>query len=157
MGNILHANAKTTPRIRKEIQNATASIAALAKHYKLNPKTVIRWKNTNSVTDKKSGPKVRKSVLTLVEQQAICEVRRCLVPYNNMIKYNNLSIGELWGKYFTGVLRQPRKLEIKSNLKKELLIPLPGNIILAGIPQRNGKAVITLPTNLWAMVEAMPS
>ena len=49
----------------------------------------------------------------------------CIVPYNNMIKYNNLSIGELWDKYFTGVLRQPRKLEIKSEKKKELLIPLP--------------------------------
>ncbi len=38
MGSILHANAKTTPRIRTEIQNATASIAVLAKYYKLNPK-----------------------------------------------------------------------------------------------------------------------
>lgn len=78
MGNILHANAKTTPRIRKEIQNSTASIAVMAKHYKLNQKTIIRWKNTKSITDKKSGPKIRKSVLTQVEQQAICEVRRQL-------------------------------------------------------------------------------
>ena len=33
MGSILHANAKTTPRIRQEIHNSTASIALLAKHY----------------------------------------------------------------------------------------------------------------------------
>ena len=78
MGNILHANAKTTPRVREEIQNATASIAALAKHYNLNPKTIIRWKNAHSTADKKSGPKVRKSVLSFLEQQAICEVRRQL-------------------------------------------------------------------------------
>jgi transposase-like protein len=78
MGSILHANAKTTPRIRKEIQNATASIAVLAKHYNLNPKTIIRWKGADSLGDKKSGPKIRKSVLTQVEQQAICEVRRQL-------------------------------------------------------------------------------
>jgi len=78
MGSILHANAKTTPRIRQEIQNSTASIALLAKHYNLNPKTVIRWKNADSVSDKKSGPKIRKSVLTNLEQQAICEVRRQL-------------------------------------------------------------------------------
>ncbi|NYT28097.1 MAG: hypothetical protein H0A76_09565 [Candidatus Thiodubiliella endoseptemdiera] len=45
MGNILHANAKTTPQIRTKIQNATVSIAILAEHYKLNPKTIIRWKN----------------------------------------------------------------------------------------------------------------
>jgi transposase-like protein len=78
MGNILHANAKTTPRIRAEIQNSEASIAQLAKHYNLNPKTISRWKNANYVVDKKSGPKVRKSVLSTVEQQAICEIRRQL-------------------------------------------------------------------------------
>ena len=78
MGSILHANAKTTPRIRKEIQNATASIAVLAKHYNLNPKTIIKWKNADSTADKKSGPIIRKSVLSQLEQQAICEVRRQL-------------------------------------------------------------------------------
>jgi hypothetical protein len=71
MGSILHANAKTTPRIRQEIQNSTASITLLAKHYNLNHKMVIRWKNADSVSDKKSGPKIRKSVLTSLEQQAI--------------------------------------------------------------------------------------
>jgi transposase-like protein len=86
MGNILHANAKTTPRIRTEIQNATASIAVLAKYYKLNPKTISRWKNTKSTADKKSGPKVRKSVLSSVEQQAICEVRRQLqLPLDDIL------------------------------------------------------------------------
>jgi hypothetical protein len=59
MGNTLHANAKTTPRIRQEIQNSSASIAVLAKHYKLNPKTISRWKNTESMADKKSGLKIR--------------------------------------------------------------------------------------------------
>ena len=44
MGSILHANAKTTPRIRTEIQKSTASIAVLAKHYNLNPKTVAKWR-----------------------------------------------------------------------------------------------------------------
>mgnify|MGYP000344748090 FL=1 len=67
---------KTTPRIRTEIQNSTASIAVLAKHYKLNPKTISHWKNTKSITDKKSASKVRKRVLSAVEQQTICEVRR---------------------------------------------------------------------------------
>ena len=75
---MLHANTKTTPRIRTEIQNATVSSALLAKHYKLNPKTIIRWKNSKSVADKKSGPKVRKSVLSNIQQQAICELRRQL-------------------------------------------------------------------------------
>ncbi|NYT27699.1 MAG: hypothetical protein H0A76_07245 [Candidatus Thiodubiliella endoseptemdiera] len=70
MGNILHANAKTTPRIKTEIQNATASIAVLAERYKLNPKTIIRWKNTLSVADKKSGPKVCNGLINLDTFQA---------------------------------------------------------------------------------------
>ena len=33
MGNILHGGAKTTPKIRKEIQDSHKSIAALARQY----------------------------------------------------------------------------------------------------------------------------
>lgn len=78
MGSILHANAKTTPRIREEIQNSQESILALAERYKLNPKTIIKWKNADSLEDKKSGPKTRLSVLSELEQAAICTVRRHL-------------------------------------------------------------------------------
>lgn len=39
MGSILHSNAKTTPKLRKEIQDSKESIAALAKRLSLNPKT----------------------------------------------------------------------------------------------------------------------
>lgn len=78
MGSILHANAKTTPRIREEIQNSKESILVLAKRYNLNPKTIIKWRHATSVEDKKSGPKIRRSVLTLLEQAAICTVRRHL-------------------------------------------------------------------------------
>ncbi|QRQ82364.1 hypothetical protein [Paralysiella testudinis] len=78
MASILHGNAKTTPRIRKEIQESEESIAALAKKYNINFKTVLYWKHADSVEDKKSGPKTRPSVLTELEQQAICTVRRHL-------------------------------------------------------------------------------
>ena len=78
MGNLLHGGAKTTPRIRKEIQNSDKSIAALARQYGINPKTVRYWKNAGTTADKKSGPKTRVSSLTELEQQAICEVRRNL-------------------------------------------------------------------------------
>jgi transcriptional regulator with XRE-family HTH domain len=46
MGSVPHANAKTTPRIREEIQNSKESIAALAKRLSLNPKTVLKWRQT---------------------------------------------------------------------------------------------------------------
>ncbi len=41
MGNIYHANAKTTTRIRKEIQTSQETIAQLAERLSLNPKTVL--------------------------------------------------------------------------------------------------------------------
>ncbi len=43
MASILHGNATTTPRIRKEIQNSSASISELAKIYHLTPKTIRKW------------------------------------------------------------------------------------------------------------------
>jgi len=77
MGNIQHANAKTTPRIRKEIQESKESIAKLAARLSLNPKTVAKWKNAGRITDKKSGPTLpRSTVLTELEEQIICEFRR---------------------------------------------------------------------------------
>jgi len=77
MGNIQHANAKTTPRIRKEIQESNESISELAARLSLNPKTVMKWKNAGRIEDKKSGPTVpRSTVLTEQEEQIICEFRR---------------------------------------------------------------------------------
>ncbi len=42
MGSILHANAKTTPRIRKEIQDSNETLKALAKRFSLNVKTIAK-------------------------------------------------------------------------------------------------------------------
>lgn len=75
MASILHGNAKTTPRIRQEIQDADESLATLAARYSLNEKTVLKWKHADDVEDKKSGPATRRSAFTEVEQQAICTVR----------------------------------------------------------------------------------
>lgn len=78
MGNLLHANAKTTPRIRQEIQDSNESIAKLAIKYNLNPKTVHKWKRADSTEDKKSGAKTIRSSLSEMEQQIVCEFRRVM-------------------------------------------------------------------------------
>ena len=44
MGQLLHGSARTTVAVRRAIQHSQASIARLAKHYALNPKTVAKWK-----------------------------------------------------------------------------------------------------------------
>jgi hypothetical protein len=72
---VLYGNAKTTPRIRQEIQGSNESPTTLAARYSLNEKTVLKWKHADGVEDKKSGPTTRRSVLTGIEQQAPCTVR----------------------------------------------------------------------------------
>jgi predicted transcriptional regulator len=64
MGILLHANAKTTPRIRKEIQESLQSAPKLAKRFNLNVKTVLKWKKAASIQDKSSGPIQPKSALS---------------------------------------------------------------------------------------------
>ena len=77
MENIQHANAKTTPRIRKEIQDSKESLVKLAKKYSLNVKTVAKWKNRKNTEEKRTGPTVAKStVLSEKEEKIICEFRR---------------------------------------------------------------------------------
>ena len=76
MGSVHHANATTTIRVRKEIQDSKESIAALAQRYSLNEKTVLKWRHANSLEDKPSGAKKPKGSLSEQEQQIICEFRR---------------------------------------------------------------------------------
>ena len=76
MGSVLHGNAKTTPRIRKEIQESMESAPKLAKRLNLNVKTVLKWKKSEVVEDKRSGPIQPKSALSETQQQVVCEFRR---------------------------------------------------------------------------------
>ncbi|ETZ07421.1 transposase [Holospora obtusa F1] len=76
MGSILHGNAKTTLRVRKEIQNSMESAAEIAKRLGLNIKTVLKWKKADCIEDKRSGPAQPKSVLSATEQEIVCEFRR---------------------------------------------------------------------------------
>ena len=40
MGHILHARARTTPAVRREIQNSQESLTTLAARCAVNPKTI---------------------------------------------------------------------------------------------------------------------
>ena len=76
MGNILHANAKTTPRIRKEIQESKESVIKIAKKYNINPKTVQKWRHRDSVSDRSSRNIKLRSSLSEMDQQIICEAQK---------------------------------------------------------------------------------
>ena len=76
MGQILHKRAKTTHEIREAIQRSEASIASLAREYKLNYKTVAKWKKRKTVNDAPMGAKRVNTVLTEHEEEIICAFRQ---------------------------------------------------------------------------------
>jgi hypothetical protein len=76
MGHILHARARTTPEVRREIQHSQESLITLAKRYGVNPKTVGKWRKRDFVHDAPMGPKVvRSKSLSPVEEAVVVAFR----------------------------------------------------------------------------------
>src|SRR3712207_3538504 len=64
----LHGSARTTPRVRAELQRAQATTRALAARHGLNPKTVAKWRKRTTAADAPMGPRrARGTVLTEAE------------------------------------------------------------------------------------------
>lgn len=76
MANKLHGRATTTSAIRKIIQESKDTIAVLAKRYKINPKTVIKWKHSQCVQDKECGPPSESRSLTKDQEAIAVAVRK---------------------------------------------------------------------------------
>ncbi len=76
MDQVLHARAKTTHRIRKEIQKSEESVRKLAVRYNVNFKTILKWKNRKSVNDRPMGSKNPNTILTKMEEQMISVFRK---------------------------------------------------------------------------------
>ena len=73
----LHGSARTTPRVRAELQASKETTRALAARYGLNPKTVAKWRQRTTTADQPMGPsRPRSTVLTEIEEAIIVEFRR---------------------------------------------------------------------------------
>src|SRR5918912_1113558 len=73
----LHGSARTTPRVRAELQASEAPTRALAARYGLNPKTVAKWRKRTTTADQPMGPKrPRSTTLTEAEEAIVVEFRR---------------------------------------------------------------------------------
>ncbi len=73
MGQVLHPNAVTTHAIRKEIQEAPKEVSsrALSRRHGLSLPTVLKWRERESVEDRRSGPQdPRPKSLTKAEEAA---------------------------------------------------------------------------------------
>jgi transposase-like protein len=73
--------------MRREIQNSKESLKKLAKKYSVTPNTVAKWRKRNYVHDSKMGPKVIKSTVLTVEEEAICVTFRksTLLPLDDCL------------------------------------------------------------------------
>ena len=77
MGEVLHGGARTTPSVRREIQNSKESIMKLSKRFGINPRTVIKWRSRSDIKDYKSGPKEKfNTKLTKSDEALIISVRQ---------------------------------------------------------------------------------
>ncbi len=83
----LHGSARTTPRVRAELQASQASTRTLAARYGLNPKTVAKWRSRTGTADAAMGPRQpRSSVLTEAEEAIVVEFRRrTLLPLDDIL------------------------------------------------------------------------
>ena len=87
MGSVLHGSARTTPRLRAELQASQESTRSLAARYGLNPKTVEKWRNRTTTADEPMGPKAPKStVLTPAEEAIVVAFRqKTLLPLDDVL------------------------------------------------------------------------
>ena len=87
MADILHGSARTTPRVRAELQASKEKSGALARRYGLSRTTVAKWRGRSTTTDARMGPRDPKStVLTSVEEAMVVEFRRrTLLPLDDVL------------------------------------------------------------------------
>ena len=83
----LHGSARTTPRVRAELQRSQATTRRLAARHGLNPKTVAKWRKRTTTADRPMGPaRPRSTVLTEAEEAIVVEFRRrTLLPLDDAL------------------------------------------------------------------------
>ena len=83
----LHGSARTTPRVRAELQTSQEATRVLAARYGLNPKTVAKWRQRTTTADGPMGPaRPRSTVLTEAEEAMVVEFRRrTLLPLDDVL------------------------------------------------------------------------
>jgi transposase-like protein len=93
----LHGSARTTPRVRAELQASKEPTRVLAARYGLNPKTVGKWRRRSTTADRRMGPsRPCSTVLTEAEEAIVVEFRRrTLLPLDDVLGCLRESIPKL--------------------------------------------------------------
>ena len=93
----LHGSARTTPRVRAELQASQEKTGTLARRYGLSRTTVTKWRARTTTDDAPMGPSAPHStVLTAIEEAMIVEFRRrTLLPLDDVLGCLRNSIPKL--------------------------------------------------------------
>jgi len=97
MGQILHGSATTTEAVRRAIQHSQESLRALAKRHGVNQKTIAKWKRRTSTADLPTGPKVPRSTVLSIEDEAVIVAfrRHTLLPLDDRLHALQASLPHL--------------------------------------------------------------
>ena len=88
MASTIHANARTTPRVRREIQMALPSVsnAALAHRYGIHRHTVAKWRKRASTEDASARPHRLCTTLTEPQEPVVVAIRELLLlPLDDLL------------------------------------------------------------------------
>ena len=82
----LHKRARTTPAIRREIQQSTLSERKLAAKYGISRDTVRKWKQRDTVEDYSHTPHNLNTSLTAFQEEIVIELRTSLLlPIDDLL------------------------------------------------------------------------
>ncbi|MGG4606831.1 hypothetical protein [Providencia sp. Me31A] len=120
----LHANATTTPRVRRYLQQSNKSDRELAKELGISVSTVRRWRTRKEVDDQKSTPKTINKVLRQEQVSLIIWLRTQLI----------LSLDELTTFVNQGIGQTISRASLDRVLKKENMLHMNvlGSRVLVG-------------------------
>jgi len=96
MGQVLHGSARTTAAIRRAIQHSQESLQSLATRYRINPKTVAKWRKRPTVQDARMGPEPASTVLTAAQEAiAVAFRQHTLLPLDDCLYALQATIPQL--------------------------------------------------------------
>src|SRR6202046_1922384 len=165
MGQVLHGSATTTAAVRRAIQHSQESLRVLAKRYGINPKTVAKWKQRGSVTDRPTGPREpRSTVLSLEEEAVVVAFRKhTLLPLDDCLYALQATIPRLTRSSLHrclqrhGISRLPEVEGSKPNRKKFERYPIGYfHIDIAEVRTSDGKLYLFVAidrTSKFALVD----
>jgi len=77
----IHSNARTTPQIRREIQQSAGKMTLneAARHFNVNRATIHKWRQRDSVEDRSHRPQRLNTALSPLQEEIVVMLRRTLL------------------------------------------------------------------------------